>query len=281
MATIRKKLGAVARRPGALEPDPDRLRRRSDAGGAGGGDEASTPARPARSTTGCGTPTSSPPTRSAPTTSRRPTRTSRSRSPSSAGTTTGASSPPASSPATRPGRVHRPPGQVPASSSPQAAGRRWTTPLEKDGFDVDQYQEGLADLWKGQDGKRYGLPKDWDTVAMFYNKQAGRGRRLTTPTSWPDLAWNPTDGGTYEKAIAHLTVDANGVRGDEPGLRQEQGQGLRPRPRRRLRRRRRARPSGACTPAPPAGPSPTRTRGAPSTTTTSPSSSRPSTGSSA
>ena len=41
--------------------------------------------------------------------------------------------------------------------------------LAKDGFNVDQYQEGLADLWKGQDGKRYGLPKDFDTIAVFYN----------------------------------------------------------------------------------------------------------------
>ena len=22
----------------------------------------------------------------------------------------------------------------------------------------------------GQDGKRYGLPKDWDTIGLFYNK---------------------------------------------------------------------------------------------------------------
>lgn len=32
------------------------------------------------------------------------------------------------------------------------------------------------------------------------------------------LDWNPTDGGTYEEVIAKLTVDANGVRGDEPGF---------------------------------------------------------------
>ena len=57
--------------------------------------------------------------------------------------------------------------------------------LEKDGFDVNQYQEGLADLWKGQDGKRYGLPKDFDTVALFYNSEAGRGGRLRRRPSWP------------------------------------------------------------------------------------------------
>ena len=66
------------------------------------------------------------------------------------------------------------------------------------------------------------------------------------------LAWNPTDGGTYEEAIAKLTVDANGVRGDEAGFDKSNveiyglgpaGSGRRP-----------ARPSGA--------PSPTATAGA-------------------
>jgi multiple sugar transport system substrate-binding protein len=30
------------------------------------------------------------------------------------------------------------------------------------------------------------------------------------------LNWNPNDGGTIGKMIAHLTVDDNGHRGDEP-----------------------------------------------------------------
>ena len=34
------------------------------------------------------------------------------------------------------------------------------------------YQEGLADLWVGQDGKRYGLPKDLDTVARLLQQEA-------------------------------------------------------------------------------------------------------------
>ena len=32
------------------------------------------------------------------------------------------------------------------------------------------------------------------------------------------MEWNPTDGGTYEETIAKLTVDANGVHGDQPGF---------------------------------------------------------------
>jgi multiple sugar transport system substrate-binding protein len=89
--------------------------------------------------------------------------------------------------------------------------------LAKDNFNTNQYQEGLADLWKGQDGKRYGLPKDFDTVALFYNKKLTDDAGLTAD-QLGQLTWNPTDGGTYEKAIAHLTVDENGKRGDEPGF---------------------------------------------------------------
>lgn len=89
--------------------------------------------------------------------------------------------------------------------------------LAKDGFNTDQYQPGLADLWKGPDGKRYGLPKDFDTIALYYNSALTRDAGYTAD-QLGQLAWNPTDGGTYEKAIAHLTVDSNGVRGDEPGF---------------------------------------------------------------
>jgi multiple sugar transport system substrate-binding protein len=79
------------------------------------------------------------------------------------------------------------------------------------------YQEGLAQLWKGQDGKRYGAPKDWDTVAIFYDRAAVKAAGVD-PAQLENLSWNPTDGGTFEKMVAHLTVDAKGVRGDQPGF---------------------------------------------------------------
>lgn len=81
----------------------------------------------------------------------------------------------------------------------------------------DDFQEGLGDLWKGQDGKRYGAPKDWDTIGYFYDKLVTDAAGLTTE-QLKKLTWNPDDGGTFEKAIAHLTVDVNGKRGDEPGF---------------------------------------------------------------
>ncbi len=89
--------------------------------------------------------------------------------------------------------------------------------LAKDGVKTDIYQKGLADLWVGQDGKRYGLPKDFDTVAIFYNKALIKDAGVAE-ADLANLTWNPTDGGTYEKLIAHLTVDANGKRGDEAGF---------------------------------------------------------------
>jgi multiple sugar transport system substrate-binding protein len=89
--------------------------------------------------------------------------------------------------------------------------------LAKDGFNTDQYQPGLADLWKNQDGKRYGLPKDFDTVGLFYNKKMVDAAGVDE-SSLGSLAWNPTDGGTFEKTIAHLTMDTNGKRGDEAGF---------------------------------------------------------------
>jgi multiple sugar transport system substrate-binding protein len=89
--------------------------------------------------------------------------------------------------------------------------------VKNDKIDTGQYIAGLADLWVGQDGKRYGLPKDWDTVGMFYNKTMTAAAGLSDD-AMKKLSWNPTDGGTYEKAIAHLTVDKNGKRGDEAGF---------------------------------------------------------------
>ena len=67
-------------------------------------------------------------------------------------------------------------------------------PLEKQaawaGVDESAFQEGLIDLWKGEDGHQYGCPKDWDTVAVFYNRDMLTQAGLTEA----DLAgwsWNP------------------------------------------------------------------------------------------
>jgi multiple sugar transport system substrate-binding protein len=88
--------------------------------------------------------------------------------------------------------------------------------VAKDKVDLSQYQPGLADLWV-KDGKRYGLPKDWDTEAIVYNtgmlaKQGVKAADLA------GLTWNPTDGGTLQQAVARLTVDQNGHNGLDPAF---------------------------------------------------------------
>ena len=81
----------------------------------------------------------------------------------------------------------------------------------------DDYQSGLAQLWKGKDGHRYGSPKDWDTIAMFYDEKV-IAKAGYSAEDLAGLSWNPDDGGTFEKAVAHLTIDSKGRRGDESGF---------------------------------------------------------------
>lgn len=92
-----------------------------------------------------------------------------------------------------------------------------TEQVEKDKVDMDQYQEGLADLWVGEDGKRYGLPKDFDTVSVFYNEKMVEEAKVSAE-DLGKMDWNTSDGGTFEKTIAALTVDKNGKRGNEEGF---------------------------------------------------------------
>jgi multiple sugar transport system substrate-binding protein len=89
--------------------------------------------------------------------------------------------------------------------------------IERDGFDTDQYFPGLAELWVTPDGSRYGLPKDWDTVVVVYNRQMLRDAGITED-QLRNATWNANDGGTFEDIAARLSVDADGVRGDEPGF---------------------------------------------------------------
>jgi len=90
--------------------------------------------------------------------------------------------------------------------------------IKKDKVAVNtMYQPGLASLWKAPDKHQYGLPKDFDTIALFVNKKMADAGGYTA-ADLANLTWNPTTGGTYEKFIAHMTIDKNGVRGDEKGF---------------------------------------------------------------
>jgi multiple sugar transport system substrate-binding protein len=89
--------------------------------------------------------------------------------------------------------------------------------VKADKLDLGIYQKGLADLWVGQDGGRYGLPKDFDTVATFYNEKMLSDAGVNT-NDLSNLSWNTSGSGSFEKLVAHLTIDQNGKRGDQAGF---------------------------------------------------------------
>ena len=83
--------------------------------------------------------------------------------------------------------------------------------FQADGYDMAGSGITTNGLW-AKDGKQYGISQDRDAVQLIYNtKDVGA-------SSVANLTWNPTDGGTFEALIKHLTVDKNGVRGDEAGF---------------------------------------------------------------
>lgn len=86
--------------------------------------------------------------------------------------------------------------------------------VDRDNVDTGIYLPGLADLWV-RDGKRYGLPKDWDTIAIVYNKDMLDAAGITEDEV-NTMTWNPEDGGTFEEIIAKLTLDADGRNGLDP-----------------------------------------------------------------
>ncbi|GHJ42855.1 sugar ABC transporter substrate-binding protein [Catellatospora sp. TT07R-123] len=85
-----------------------------------------------------------------------------------------------------------------------------------DKVDLSQYQGGLADLFTKGD-QRFGLPKDWDTMALVYNVDQLKAQGIDA-AALQDLTWNPKDGGTFEQIIAKATVDANGKNGLDPAF---------------------------------------------------------------
>ncbi|MCO6006989.1 sugar ABC transporter substrate-binding protein [Actinoallomurus purpureus] len=81
---------------------------------------------------------------------------------------------------------------------------------------LQQFSEGV-DIWKGKDGEQYGLPMDWATSGLYYDKGA-IAKAGYTDKDIQNMTWNPGNGGTFEKIAAHLTIDDHGVRGDQPGF---------------------------------------------------------------
>ncbi len=60
--------------------------------------------------------------------------------------------------------------------------------IAQSNIDMSQYYPALVKEWSYQ-GNVYGLPKDWDTIAILYNKQMFQQAGLPVPTN---MTWNPT-----------------------------------------------------------------------------------------
>ncbi len=77
--------------------------------------------------------------------------------------------------------------------------------VEKDEFDLEEFPEGLVDLYT-VDEKLYGIPKDWDLTALWYNKKYFDEKGLDYPNdewTWDDMV----------EAARELTDESKGIYG--------------------------------------------------------------------
>lgn len=88
--------------------------------------------------------------------------------------------------------------------------------VDRDAVDTSVYLSGLTDLWM-KDGKRYGLPKDWDSISVLYSVKALENAGVTVE-DLNNADWNPNDGGAFEAIVAILTLDSEGRNGLDPNF---------------------------------------------------------------
>jgi len=93
-----------------------------------------------------------------------------------------------------------------ASWLKDGAMEKLTPKIQSAHADLSQYLSTLVDLHKFN-GDLYGFPKDWDTIAYFYNADYFARHHMTVPSS---LTWNPSDGGTWLTFLKELTYDTSG-----------------------------------------------------------------------
>jgi multiple sugar transport system substrate-binding protein len=78
--------------------------------------------------------------------------------------------------------------------------------IRKYHIDMSIYRPALVAL-HSHDGAIYGLPKDWDTEGIFYNKAYFAQHHITIPAN---LTWNPVNGGSFLTLAKEATIDTNG-----------------------------------------------------------------------
>ena len=127
-------------------------------------------------------------------------------------------------------------GAVPTSSGSTRRGCRpgsktasWSTwPLtsRRPASTCKQYIPSLVAL-HAYKGAIYGFPKDWDTIAIYYNENYMQAHHLTFATNW---TWNPTNGGTFLKFLEEATTDTSGNNATVAQLQRQQGRHVRHEP---------------------------------------------------
>jgi len=64
-----------------------------------------------------------------------------------------------------------------------------STYIQRDNVDMSKFPKSLVDMYS-YNGKNYGIPKDYDTIALFYNKALFDAKGVPYPTdnwTWADL----------------------------------------------------------------------------------------------
>jgi multiple sugar transport system substrate-binding protein len=74
-------------------------------------------------------------------------------------------------------------------------------------INLSQYYSVLVKMHE-DNGAIYGLPKDWDTIAYYYNKKYFAEHHVTIPSK---LTWDPTTGGSFLTLLKAATTDKSGV----------------------------------------------------------------------
>ncbi len=74
--------------------------------------------------------------------------------------------------------------------------------IKKDEFSMDNYPKSLVDLYSAG-GEVYGMPKDYDTIGLFYNKELFDKAGV----KYPDANWTWDD---LRNAAKQLTVESGG-----------------------------------------------------------------------
>lgn len=92
--------------------------------------------------------------------------------------------------------------------------RDLTDRIDHDNIDLSIYFPELVKLHQ-RNGRTYGLPKDWDTIAFYYNRTYFKKLGVPPPRK---LDWNPDDGGSFLKFLRRITVDKHGRTAAESGF---------------------------------------------------------------